>query len=197
MPIALLALVPLALQLLPQLGRWLGGSTGETVGQAAAAAVQSVTGADTPAEAQAVLDANPTLRMELITQLAQIAADREFNEQQAHLDELRVGLADVANARAQMLALTQAGSPLSWSTAIVAILAVLVFAIAVTSVMFVELPMRAETLASVLFGASAAGYGQVLNYYLGSSAGSARKEGALREAAASSVPLASERGEKR
>ena len=195
----LLALVPIALTLLPAIGRWLAGDTGETVAQAAAAAVQSVTGASTPHEAQAALDANPALRMELTQRLAEITADREFNEQQAFLDQMRIVNADVANARQQTIALAQAGSPLSWSTAVVSILAVLVFGLATVSVVFVDLPPRAEILASVLYGASAAGYAQVLGYYLGSSAGSARKEGALRgvATAAAVLPLVVEREPRR
>lgn len=121
----LLALIPLALQLLPQLGRWIAGDTGEGVARAAAGAVQAVTGADTPEAAEAALGANPELRAQLTQRLAEIAAEREAAHDQARLDAMRAELADIANARTQTVALVQAGS---WIASMPAVLTMVLVA---------------------------------------------------------------------
>lgn len=63
--------------------------------------------------------------------------------------------------------------------AVTSVLAVLVFAGFVVLLFVKSIPDGMKDALMLLAGAAAAGYGQVLSYWLGSSAGSARKDEAL------------------
>ena len=170
----LLALIPLALQLLPQLGRWIGGDTGEDVARAAAGAVQAVTGADTPEAAEAALGANPELRAQLTQRLAEIAAEREAAQQQAQLEELRAVLADVASARGQTVTLAQAGSRLAWVPALLTAGLVGMFGAGYFALLFGfagDLMPAWRDVVLQLTGSITTGFGMALTYWLGTSRG--------------------------
>ncbi|WP_160119620.1 hypothetical protein [Rhodovarius lipocyclicus] len=183
-----LALLPLALQLLPTLGRWLGGSDGEAVASTVGQAVQAVTGTSDPAAAEAALAASPELRVQLTTRLAEIDAAREAARDQALLETLRAGLADTANARATGLGLVQAGSMIAWAPVVVSVIVLGAFAAVVWLAMSAAMPQGSETTLTMLLGSLSTMAGAVVSYWVGSSSGSADKTRLL--AQASTPPLA-------
>lgn len=183
-----LALLPLALQLLPTLGRWLGGSDGEAVASTVGQAVQAVTGTSDPAAAEAALAANPELRVQLTTRLAEIDAAREAARDQALLETLRAGLADTANARATMIQAVQAGSSIAWAPVVISVLVLVAFAVVVGLAMSRAMPPGSETILTMLLGSLSTMSGAVVQYWVGSSSGSADKTRLL--AQASTPPLA-------
>ena len=91
---------------------------------------------------------------------------------------------DRASARAQTVALTQAGSGAAWGAPVVSVV-VLVGFFAVMALLFAtpqtDMPERTFNLLNMLFGALVLGFGQVTSYWLGSSAGSAAKDKLLRQ----------------
>jgi hypothetical protein len=95
----MLALLPLALGLMPELAKWIAGDKAGTVAVQAADIVRTVTGADDRATAEALL-ADPTKASELRIRLAEIAAQREAAADLARLENFRAVVADAANARA-------------------------------------------------------------------------------------------------
>lgn len=190
MPIA--ALIPLALQLLPQLARWIGGDTVGQVAQTVAGVVQSVTGADTP-EAAAAAIADPAKRGELLLKLAEIHAAQEAAARAAELEALKATLADVAGARSQTVELARAGSPIAYGAVVVSAIILLAYAVMLFLVLTRAIPAGAERTADQMLGYLCAMAMMVPGYWLGSSASSARKDGHLaeaRQALAQSVPVA-------
>jgi hypothetical protein len=90
----MLALIPLAISLAPELANWLFGPGAERTTQAVTQAVQAVTGidprtADGVAAARALLDGKPDAAAELRAKLAQIASQHEADARKADLDTLR------------------------------------------------------------------------------------------------------------
>lgn len=172
----MLPLIPLALSLLPDLGRWIAGDTGGKVASAAADVVRAVTGTDDPAEAQRVVEALPPAEAaQLRIRLAEIAAEAERDARAAELEALRATLADTQNARGQTVDLARAGSGVQWAPVLVSCIVLVSFAIVVWVVLTQEMPPRSEALANVLMGTLAAMATAVVNYWVGSSAGSAAK----------------------
>lgn len=103
------ALIPLALSLAPDIGKWLFGRTGEEVGAAVAKVARTVTGAGTDDEAAAAIAADPALAAQLRVRLAEIAAEREQASRAAELDALKSHFADISDARARDVTLQAGG----------------------------------------------------------------------------------------
>jgi hypothetical protein len=87
------------------------------------------------------------------------------------LEELKVRTSDTQNARQEHKS--------SKGPIVVSILVVAGFVLSVAAVFFAEIPTESEKLAYLLLGSLAAGFTQVLNYWLGSSVGSKEKEKTL------------------
>lgn len=104
----MLALLPLALSLLPDLARYVAGDTAGAVATRAAEAVREVVGTDDPAAAAAAL-ADPAKAADLRLRLADLANERQRDEDEAKQRRLEALLADVAGARARDLAMRQGG----------------------------------------------------------------------------------------
>lgn len=172
----MLALLPLALQFLPGLARALGGDTVGAVAQQAAGLVATITGTDDPAEAQKRLDANPEVAANLRIRLAEIEAAAAKAERDAHLDEVRAVLADVQSARAQTVALAQAGSAVQWAPVIMSFIVLVAFAGMGWAVHAKAIPPENKEAAMMMLGNLATLAGTAVAYWLGSSAGSARKD---------------------
>jgi hypothetical protein len=169
------ALIPLALTLAPEIGRWLFGTAGEHTAQAVAQVVATVTGTPDAVAAQAVLARDPELAGKLRVQLAQIAATQEAADRQTGLDTLKAQLADVQGARAQTVALAQAKSAVQWAPAIVSFVVLLTFGVVMWAALTRQLPAGSETILNMLLGTLAAMATSVVGYWVGSSAGSSRK----------------------
>lgn len=152
----MLALLPLALSLAPQIAKWLGGDTAAAVTSQVGGIIQTVTGTADPAEAEAVLMADPAKRAEVQIKLAEIAAAREAAQ-----------LEDTANARAQQLALVQANSWLAWGAPMVSVAVLGLFTYVVVSGAVLEVDIR-ETLKNLAVAC--------VGYWIGSSRGSAAKD---------------------
>lgn len=131
--------------------------------------VQAVTGTSDPAQAQAVLDADPDgIKADLQRQLAEIAADR-----------FKAQLADVANARSTTVQLASVKSGIAWGSAIVSGVLLAAWLGSIIANYFSAPALGADDAATLRNLAIA-----VAGYWVGSSAGSASKDARL----ANSVP---------
>lgn len=173
MALPLAALLPVVASLAPTLLRHLAGEQAGAVAQQVATAVRSVVGSDDPAAVQVAL-ADPVKAADLKLELAKIESDAET-------ERLRMVLADVAGARAHTVELARAGSPIAWGAPLVSALVLVGFAVAVWVVLTRALPAGSQEIALYTVGALQTLAASVVAYWVGSSAGSARKDEALRE----------------
>ena len=185
----MLALIPLAIQIAPTIAKWLFGSDSATVVQQVANVVTQVTGVAAPhtddgmAAVEAVLQGKPELALQIQVQLAKIAADREMETdrtaeaaRKAELESLLAQIADTNSARRQTIALAEAGSKIAYGAPVVSALVLITFAIVMTLAFSRSLPLGSETILNMLLGSLAAMATSVVSYWVGSSAGSARKD---------------------
>ena len=177
------ALIPLALTIAPEIARWLFGDAAEKTSAAVAKAVADTTGTADADAATTVLQQNPTIAAQLRMQLAQIAAEREQASQLDYLDQISSTMKDVADARAQIVALSGQKTAIAWSAPIISGIVLLTFIIVVALVLTNGMPVGSETAANMLLGTLAAMATSVVSYWVGSSAGSARKDERLAQAA--------------
>lgn len=169
------ALIPLAISLAPEIGKWLFGSTGERTAKAVAQVVQTVTGTADGEAARQVLARDPKVAARLRVELAKIAAAEEAEAQKASLDDLTARLHDVADARAQTVALAHAGSKVAWAPAMVSVVVLATFGAVMWAALTRALPPGSETILNMLLGTLAAMATSVVAYWVGSSSGSDRK----------------------
>lgn len=135
---------------------------------------KTVTGKGSADEAAAAIQGDPALALQF--SLAVMA--KESDMEKAHL-------ADTQNARQQTIDLAKAGSSIAWGAPMVSLLIVLGYFFCVYRLFVVtaDLPPNAFQLLNVMFGALSIAFGQVCNYWLGSSAGSKRAGDAVRKIA--------------
>ena len=184
-------LLPIVSTLAPDMLSWLFGPKAEATAAKVATVVQAVTGADVStadgaAAVTSMLATKPDLAIQLQQQLAtlkaqmQAEADREADAaRQAYLDALRAQLADLASARGQTVDLAKAGSAIAWAAPVLSIILLIAFAVMLYVVLTQTIPPAQRDEALLMLGALATMAGQVPNYWLGSSSGSARKDLAL------------------
>ena len=183
------ALIPILLGLVPTLAQYLAGPRAGHIAEQVTQVARDVLGTDDPAAVTAAI-ADPVKAAELRIRLAEISAAEHQAERQADLDELRATLADTASARSQTVTLAQAGSPIAWGAPVISALVVGGFGGVLYAGAAGGLPTDAAY--AQLVGALAAGFGAVLQYWVGSSAGSRAKDGTIAAAAADlgrSAPL--------
>ena len=173
------ALIPLALTIAPEIARWLFGDDAEKTAAAVSTAVETVTGTTDAEAATAVLQADPAAASQLRVQLAQIAAESEKAARAADLDQLTAMLRDTADARAQTLALTGQKASIAWSAPVISGVVLVTFGAVMGMVLLYGMPPGAETASNMLLGTLAAMATSVVSYWVGSSAGSARKDDRL------------------
>ncbi len=115
------------------------------------------------------------------------AAESTLQLELAKVDQAReaAGLADTQSARSQTVELARAGSGIAWGAPMVSGLIVLGYFFCIYRLFVVpaDLPPNAFQLLNVMFGALSIAFGQVCNYWLGSSAGSKRAGDAVRKIA--------------
>ena len=168
----------LVLDLAPELGRWMFGAKASETVSAVQAAVAAVTGStDMPAQLSRLAD--PEMAASLRIELAQIAAEREMAANDAAQARLEAHMADVVNARDTMLGLTSAGSAIAWGAPVVSVVVLLTFGGVVGLTLTQALPLNAEPVLNVVLGTLGAMATSVVSYWVGSSAGSARKDARL------------------
>lgn len=167
--------IGVALELAPQLSRWVFGADSEATAKQVVEVVRTATGTSDPA-AQAAAVANPAVAADLRVRLAQIAAERERAKDQALLEEVKVAVSDRDSARKQTQTLAASGSSLAWGAAAISIFVLAVFT--ATMVLVLTFPIPADSiqivigLVEILKAMAIA----VVSYWVGSSAGSARKD---------------------
>lgn len=126
-----------------------------------------------------------TLTGEQITALK--LAEQNFALEMARIDAASetTRLADTASARAQTADLARSGSVIAWGAPLVSAMVVLgyFFCIWLLFVRGEDLPDNITQIVNIMFGALQAGFIQVINYWLGSSAGSKKSGDAIREIA--------------
>jgi len=185
---ALGAVGGLALDIAPELGRWLFGGNSDATVAAVKGAIKSATGADEP-DAQVAALADPEVAGQLRVQLAAIAAQQAAAADKAAQDKLAAQLADVANARAMTLQLAQSGSAAAWGAPIVSVVVLITFGGVVALTLLRSLPETAAPVLNVLLGTLGAMATSVVSYWVGSSAGSARKEARLADLTSRALPV--------
>lgn len=164
----------------------LGGLVGGAVAGPAGAALGSTAGKliaeklgvePTPQAVQEVINRDPNV--------AAAAAQAVAAENGHELEALRAALADTQNARAQTIALASEGSNIAWAAPVISTIIVGGFFACVVLLFYVDRTWdeRTANLMNTLFGVLAAGFIQVCNYWLGSSAGSKRAGDAVRSIA--------------
>jgi hypothetical protein len=126
-----------------------------------------------------------TLTGEQIQALKQ--AEIEMQVEMARIDSATevAYLADTGDARKQTVALAQAGSGIAWAPVVISAIITVGFFMCIY-MLFVferEWTERQAGLLNTLFGALILGFGQVCNYWLGSSAGSKRAGDVVRKIA--------------
>jgi hypothetical protein len=153
------------------LGGMIGGPAGAAIAPVIIGALADALGADKTPEAvtKAIMD-NPDLAGPVVQRVEANQGDT--------LKELELRLGDVKDARAQTIQLVQAGSAMAWGSPVVSVIVVLGFLGALFMVMGRPMTMdnAQSTILNILIGTLGASFTQVVNYYLGSSAGSAAKD---------------------
>jgi hypothetical protein len=177
MAVPLLALIPLLAPLVPRIAEWIAGDDAGEVAAQVTSAVTAVAGSTDPATVAAVI-ADPSRAGDLAERLARIGAERERVLEEQRTARMAAALADVAGARQQTVALAQAGSRIAWAAPVMSVVIATGFFGCVAMVFLVERVWdeRTVTVLNTLLGAMTIAFGQVCNYWLGSSRGSAAKE---------------------
>ena len=152
------------INLSPVIGTVLGGPVGGVIGGGVKALASLITGEDDPARILASLNADP-----------EKLAALENRAKELELEELRIHAADRDSARSLTARLSEAGSKAAWSAPIISLVVTLGFFTMLYVVLKVEIPAESKDSALILLGALAAGFTQVLNFWLGSSKGSSDK----------------------
>jgi hypothetical protein len=198
-------LIPLVLNLAPQLAGMIFGSKGGDATAKVAAVVQSVVGVaadlNAPggaAAAVAHIQANPQAAADLAAKLEELHVQMQKEQDDAAealrqdaLDELKARFADTSSARDMASQLAQAHSSLAFGGVVVSVVIVAAFGWTTYSVLNNHLSATDGQFGSILVGTLAAMATQVANYWLGSSLGSSLKNALLANAQnnlASSVP---------
>jgi hypothetical protein len=173
------ALIPIALALAPEIGRWLFDDEAEKTTAAVSQAVEAVAGTADADTAAVVLQKSPAATAQLRLQLAQIAADRETASRSRDLEKLTATLRDVTDSRVETMALSGQKPVVAWSAPVISAVVLLTFGGVMAIVLLFGMPTGSETAANMLLGTLAAMATSVVSYWVGSSAGSARKDDRL------------------
>jgi hypothetical protein len=184
---ALGAVGGVALDLAPELSRWLFGPNSDATVAAVQSAVKTVTGTDHP-EAQLAALADPSTANDLRLQLAGIAAKQTAAADQAVQERIAAQLADVANARATAIQFSDSHSAMVWGAPVVSVVVLVTFGAVVSLALVRSIPPGTEPVLNLVLGSLGAMATSVVGYWVGSSAGSARKDVRLASIAERAVP---------
>jgi hypothetical protein len=188
---ALLPLIPLLAPLVPQIASWLGGDDAEDVARQVTGVVTAVAGSTDPTAVAAVM-ADPSRAGQLAADLARIAADREKAARDADIAEITARLQDMANARGQTVELAKVGHPMAYMPAIVTAGLFIVFGWTLERLFAGALSPSSREIALIVVGTVGAAFTQAVQYWLGSSSGSAAKDSRLGQITAATMHTPSE-----
>lgn len=180
----MLALIPIALKLIPEIADWIAGDKTGKVAEKVASAVSAVTRTEDPAAAQAAISADQQLAAQLRIELAKIGVQAAKDQHDAAQAELASRLADVGDGRRQTEDLIAKASPIAWGAPVLSIVILISFAVMLYVVLKDNIPKDSQNMAQILLGTLAAMATQVAYYWLGSSQGSASKNLTIAGAAA-------------
>jgi len=182
----MLPLIAIATSILPDLIKIIAGDKAGTVATDVANAVKTITGETDPTAAKAKIATDPATATNLQVQLAQIAltAAKQQNDEadaqrQAQLAELQQRLADVQNARTNLLNLATSKSPIAWVAPTVSFLVMIGFYVLLTILIInhsKDNGLSQDQLINICIGALVAAFSTVVNFWLGSSKGSQDKD---------------------
>lgn len=163
------------------LGGVFGGGAVGTLASTGVTAICSALGLKSTAKPDEVLEAikaNP----EAVLKLKQAEMDFKIKIGEQRLDEIKAGLADVASARNREIEVTKVTGKRDINQYILAWVMVGGFFGLTGLLLFHSVPSAQNNVIFMLFGALAAGFGSVMNYYFGSSKGSSEKTQLLAQA---------------
>lgn len=175
-------LIPLLLGLAPTVAEWIAGKPASQVVEHVTEIAKKSIGIDNIDNLESALAADPSKALEF--KLAMINAANE-EKKRAHeaemasitakVDEVKAYISDVQSARSQTVELAKSGSSIAWGAPVVSVLAVAVFAGFVYLLFTQNIQDGMRDALMLLAGTASAAFGAVINYWLGSSAGSAMK----------------------
>jgi hypothetical protein len=161
MPALLLSLLPLLGHIAPELLGLAFGGNAEAVATKVEAALRDIFGTVDPDKVQAAAQADPSKAEALKSRL------------DTDTEQLKVRLADIADARAAMTGLATTGSPLAWGSPVIS--AIVVASFGVVGV-FVFLRYGVDSaVGQLIAGALIAKFGTVVDFWLGSSNGASER----------------------
>lgn len=172
----------------PTLGKVLGGLLpipgGALIGEAGGKIIAEVLGV--PPTPEAVGNALQT-KDPAEVQAALSEAEARIN---AEVKKFELSLQDIEDARETNLALAKLKSPLQWGAPVVSVIITIAFCAALILMLTVRMNFTetAGQILLVLIGSLATMQTQVVNYWLGSSSGSADKSNQLAAIAATATP---------
>jgi hypothetical protein len=152
----------------PVLGGVLGGPVGAVAG-AAGALLGSFLGVDPEPEKIAA-----ALSPETLVRLKELEVRQQDRLLDWQTEQIRCETANVVSARQREIELARAGHGASWGTSVISIIVTLGFFVMLYLTMRYKSELGEAGL--LLLGTLSTAFGAVINYYLGSSSGSAAKE---------------------
>ena len=183
-------------------GAILGPTIGPVLGNALGSIVASALGVDdTPEAVDAAIQNMPVSELQAKLSAAEAEAQAKWPalaemvkaQEAGKTARFEAGVLDNDQARDANLELVKAGSPIQWAPVVISII-ILIGYFAVLYLLFsrpfAKLDDNFKDILIFMLGALQVGVGQVINYWLGSSAGSAMKDSALRDITATSVVAA-------
>lgn len=174
MPLPLVPLIGLAAQAIPSIVGLFDRDAAKTVAEVGKIATD-LFGTDDPAAVEAAIAKDPQLALQWKLALA----GYEDKERQRQHEQILAAISDVANARNQTIELAKTGSAIAWGPVVISVIITFGYFIVLIVLFKREALAISDNLKDVmlfLLGALQIGFGQVCNYWLGSSAGSAKKD---------------------
>lgn len=186
----------------PVIGTALGGPLGGMIGGAIGNVVANSLGVEPTPEAvnDAITKGDPaviTAKLSAAEAEAQVKwpalAEIAKAQEEGRTARFQAGTADNADARNTLTELVTARSPIAWAPVLVSIVIVIGYFVVLDILLFkpFKLDDNFKDILLFMLGGLQAAFIQVVQYWLGSSAGSAGKDVALRDIAATSVVAAS------
>lgn len=114
-------------------------------------------------------------------------------QEQGRTERFRAGTADNADARDSNMELIKAGTPIAWAPVVISSLVIIGYFVVIYVLFAKPLGKVDDNLRDIMLfmlGALQTAFVQVIQYWLGSSAGSAAKDAAMRDITATSVVAA-------
>jgi hypothetical protein len=155
----------------PVVGTAVGGPVGGAIGMGIGVLAKAITGKETNEDVIAALSADPKMLAEFQIKVQELANDIT-----------KAYLADTQNARQHTVELAKAGSPIAYGAVLISVLLIIGYFGCVYLLFFqnsVKITDNMKDVMIFMLGALQIGFGQVCNYWLGSSKGSSEKNDVL------------------